>query len=284
MLWKELHVGRRSGLARWVARGAALLGLAAVGHWVGWLGLPAARELLANGYGTHQPAREDFNEFVRIVGMLLYILWMLALAAAAAASISSEREEDTWVSLLTTQLEPAEIILAKMAGAVWGLRTLGLVLWLLWTIGLVLGSVHPLGYLAVIVAWAVYSAFAAALGTLLSLVARTTTRATAAAVAILVFLNGGYLLCCLPVQISSPLFAVGCTPFFIAVLPISYDDFWRLLTSQTYPAYIEREGAIACVISVVGYGVAALSLISVAVADFDAAVDRPHRDPKPLID
>lgn len=276
MMWKELHVGRRGGLARWVVRVVFVLGLLLVGYWGLFFGEAAARELMQNGYGVRQPAREDFSSFVRIAGTLLFVLWMLGLAAAAASSISAEREEDTWVSLLTTRLEPDEIILAKMAGAVWGLRALGAVLLVIWTSGLVLGAVHPLGFVAVVVAWVAFSGFAVALGTHVSLRARTTTRATAITVTIMVLLNGGYLLCCLPAEPDTLVIVAGCSPFIIAGAPITYGEFWDLLAPRRN-SYELWEGAVAYVIAVLGYGMAAIVLTTTTITGFDAEVDRPRR-------
>ena len=48
---------------------------------------------------------------------LLYVLGILGVAGSAAASITSEHEEDTWVSLTATDLTSREIVFAKIIGA-----------------------------------------------------------------------------------------------------------------------------------------------------------------------
>ena len=48
---------------------------------------------------------------------LIYLVAVVRVAGAAASAITSEHEEDTWVSLTTTDLTGREIILAKLAGA-----------------------------------------------------------------------------------------------------------------------------------------------------------------------
>ena len=58
--------------------------------------------------------RNQFFRFIRIVVPLLYLVGILAVAGAAAAAISSEHEEDTWVSLTSTDLTGREIIIAKL--------------------------------------------------------------------------------------------------------------------------------------------------------------------------
>ena len=56
------------------------------------------------------------------MGTLLACGALLMVAARAAGSIASERERDCWTSLLSTPLEPGEIIWAKIAGSVWSIR------------------------------------------------------------------------------------------------------------------------------------------------------------------
>ena len=48
---------------------------------------------------------------------LLYLVGISNVAGSAAAAITSEHEEDTWVSLTSTDLTGREIIFAKL----WGL-------------------------------------------------------------------------------------------------------------------------------------------------------------------
>jgi ABC-type transport system involved in multi-copper enzyme maturation permease subunit len=284
MLWKELHVARPGGMVRWIVRACVLMGLILLGYWWVYFGGPAIEEVWFNGYtsGGSYGSREDFNGFVRTAGTMLYLLWGLGLAAAASSAVTAEREEDTWISLLTTLLTGPEILRAKMAGAIWGLRALGLVMLALWTFGLLVGAIHPVGYLGIIIEWAVYSVFIAALGTLLSLKSRNTTRATAATVALLVFLNGGYLMCCIPLEVDDlgPFIAVGSTPFIMAVTPMSYPEAWWIVAGdQSYRTRPESvEIVLTCVASVLAYGIAAALLAVSAGNLFDAAADRPRRD------
>ena len=166
----------------------------------------------------------EFNVFLRFVGTFLYIVWALGVASASSSGLSSEREEDTWTSLIATPLGGLEIIRAKMIGAVWGTRVLGLLLLSLWLVGLATGAVHPLGFAAVILVTPVFIWFVDALGTYVSLRSKTTGRALVTTVAILLVLNGGYMMCCLPLQPDTMLIAVGVTPMIEAVSLLSYED------------------------------------------------------------
>ena len=138
--------------------------------------------------------------FLRFVGTFLYVVWALGVASASSSGLSSEREEDTWTSLIATPLGGLEIIRAKMIGAVWGTRGLGVLLLSLWLIGLAAGAVHPLGFAAVILVTPVFLWFVVALGTYVSLKSKTTGRALVTTVAILLVLNGGYMMCCIPLR------------------------------------------------------------------------------------
>ena len=81
---------------------------------------------------------------------LFYVAWGLGIASLAAAGVVAEREEDTWTSLIATPLSGEEILRAKMFGAVWGTRWLGVLLLAFWLLGLASGAVHPIGFVAVV--------------------------------------------------------------------------------------------------------------------------------------
>ena len=152
------------------------------------------------GYGVsgYSPAANQFSIYLRTIGTLIYVLWALGVAVGAASGLAHEREQDTWTSLIATPLSGLEILRAKMFGAFWGIRWLGLLLLTLWLVGLAAGAVHPFGFVAVVLESAVFLWFADALGTYFSLKTRSSGRAMVATVAVLVLLNGGYLMCCIP--------------------------------------------------------------------------------------
>ena len=139
----------------------------------------------------------------------LYIGTAFAALALAAAAVVSEREEDTWTSLTATPLTGEEIIRAKMIGAVWGTRWIGILLIAFWLIGLASGAVHPFGVVAVAVETAVFVWFVTALGVSISLTSKTSARAQTWTVGILLVTNGVYLLCCIPLRPDAMIIAAG---------------------------------------------------------------------------
>jgi hypothetical protein len=217
---------------------------------------------------------------------LAYMTLVLAIGAgrAAAGGITAEKEEDTWTSLTTTDLTGEEIVVAKMAGAAWGPRLLPAALMATWILGVVAGALHPLGLLLGLAELAVFTWFHAALGLYVSLHARTTTRAMALTIAVVLFANGGYLFCCLPLQPDTPAVAFGCTP---AVLACSLVTWWEVndLVSLLSPApwsssrLPELIGLVA--LGTLAYAVAAAGLSLASLIGFDAAIDRPSRDEPP---
>ena len=113
MLWKELHTGGPRGFARIVG---FLLTLIAGGfflYYTVWYAMTAFAEMWEYGY-LHASTITSGDciainsyRFIRIVVPLLYLVGILAVAGAAAAAVTSEHEEDTWVSLTSTDLTEA---------------------------------------------------------------------------------------------------------------------------------------------------------------------------------
>jgi hypothetical protein len=273
MLWKERYVSTSSATTKVAGLIVGLLVGAALMQPMYDLAQPAFIELSEYGYGPHgsNSARGNFNMFLRFIGTLTYVAWGLGVASAAASELTGEREQDTWVSLVSTPLSGVEIIRAKMFGAVWGLRGLGVLLVLFWLAGLAAGAVHPLAFLAVAVETPVFIWFVTALGTYLSLISKRTARALFATVSILAFLNVGYLFCCIPFEPDTATILLGATPFVE----------WSSLFSYEFPDWLWRGEATnifqTCVLSVIAYGIGALVLTALAFQRFDEVIDRPRR-------
>ncbi len=279
MLWKEMHVARTGGLTKAVLTilGVTLLGI--VGYLAFGYVVSAFDEFWRNGYFESGPNRREFNVFLRVVSVGAYVLWMLGVAASSAGGFSGEREEDQWVSLVSTPLSGLEIVRAKLIGPIWGLRVVAYLIAALWAVGLAVGSLHPLGLLAGLVEWAVFTWFLASLGAWFSLRSKNSTRALASTMATLLFVNGGYLFCCIPFRPDSPLVAAGSTPFIFSISLMSVEDVGSFRSVRGVAEYITT-----CVVGVAAYAIAALGLTSEMLANFDRVVDRPDRSrqaPKP---
>jgi hypothetical protein len=80
---------------------------------------------MENGRQEPSGARQDVVDALRGSSTALAVLGMLGVAASSAVSLTGECEQDTWISLATTLLTPAEIVRAKHFGAVWSARRVG---------------------------------------------------------------------------------------------------------------------------------------------------------------
>jgi ABC-type transport system involved in multi-copper enzyme maturation permease subunit len=283
MIWKECS-GSLSAPSFFRLFIVIVLGTGAVvglAYWAYAMGLPALHEVIDYGYGAAgtQSAREALNISVRIFTAVLYILSGLLMAAAAATSVTSEREKDTWVSLTATPLSGAEIIQGKFLGAIWRVRALLGALVLVWFLGVICGAVHPLGFLLAVFVTTVYLVFIALLGTYLSVRSRSSARAISGTIAILFFLNWGYLFCCIPMLMGggpgrgSELVAAGMTPLIVTFAPFSFEDLDNafLHNMRETPGFI-----LTGIISLVFYGLTSVGLYQGCLSRFEIDDDRPR--------
>ncbi|WP_435007037.1 ABC transporter permease subunit [Tundrisphaera lichenicola] len=271
MLWKERYIARTGGMTKTVLSivGLALLGLLA--YWVVEFARPAWTELMSQGYSTLGSARRDFNIFLRFVSTAIFVVWSLAIAASSASGLTSEREEDTWISLIATPLSGLEILRAKMIGPIWALRGLVYLLLGLWAVGLLVGSIHPLGILACLAELILFTWFLTALGTASSLQSKNSTRSMGLTMFILVFLNGGYLFCCIPLRADSGVVIAGSTPAIFWSSLISSEDL-QYFSSSDYRGLLAGS-----ILGSIFYAVTAAALTAWAFERFDSVVDRPDR-------
>jgi ABC-type transport system involved in multi-copper enzyme maturation permease subunit len=194
MMWKELHTGGSRGLARFVGFLLTVIGGGFLVYYGVWLAMMAILEMWDYGFVTWSNYtqgiyRIQFRYFLDFVVPILYILAMLAVAGAAAAAVTTEHEEDTWVSLTTTDLTGREVIVAKLCGALTRGRRLGEFILLFAIVGAVVGSISVLSIPLLVVALGVYGWFGAALGLWISLQLRSTWRAQFLTIACLILIN-----------------------------------------------------------------------------------------------
>jgi ABC-type transport system involved in multi-copper enzyme maturation permease subunit len=175
MLWKERHTSIGGGL-RWLgSRPMVLFFSVLLGCYLLDVAYPVIVDAW-NGDG-HGTSRSAMSDALRGTSMVLAVAGMLGVAASAAVSLTGEREQDTWISLATTLLTPAEIVRAKQFGAVWSARRIALALLTMWALGLLLGTIHPLGLLAAAAYVALAAWVIATVGVLASSLAKNSTRA-----------------------------------------------------------------------------------------------------------
>jgi ABC-type transport system involved in multi-copper enzyme maturation permease subunit len=282
ILWKECYVSRTTVATKIVGGLVVLVIFGLLVYSMVELAVPAFKELAALGYGSTGPAQESLSGYLRLFTGVIYVGWALGLASAASSSVVQEREADTWTSLVSTPLSGLEIVRGKMIGAFWGLRWVGLILLGLWLIGLAAGSIHPFGFAAVVIETAIFLWFVTALGTCISVRARSSARAMTATMAILFILNGGYTMCCVPLRLNTPFVAVGVTPFILTVSLFTHQEFRQLLNWQSLgPGWHHSEIFATCFTGVSAYAAAAFALTLLTINQFDEWIGRPREFREP---
>jgi ABC-type Na+ efflux pump permease subunit len=224
-------------------------------------------ELWEHGYfdawtGSGSERRMGLNIALRVGTVLLSAIWLLWLGGATSAGITSEREQDTWTSLLSTPLEGREIVLGKMLGPLRATAPTGVTIGVLWVIGLVAGSIHPLGFLYALVVLALLVWFTTALGTYVSLTSKVTWKARLLTQGILI---APHVCCLLP--IPSALVLLGFSLW-------SYYEVSELWMGSPSGGVFQ---AFYFIVGMVIYGVAAAFLTRASLRRFDAIADRPRR-------
>jgi ABC-type transport system involved in multi-copper enzyme maturation permease subunit len=164
LLWKELHAEPifRFGMASMVVAGSlGIVGTLFAGYFFLTLIL----------FGEMQ----GFQIGVTALACLL----LLAIGLRAAGSIRGERERGTLESLLTTPLGTRSILGAKWIGSILSVRKPLCFLMAVWFLGAVVDAMSFLCLFLSLVGWLVYAAFLASLGLYFSTTVRTSLRAMA---------------------------------------------------------------------------------------------------------
>jgi ABC-type transport system involved in multi-copper enzyme maturation permease subunit len=295
MLWKELYTDRPRGLAQFVGLLLTVTAGGFLAYYTYWVAEAAIREVWESGNAprndyTAWANRNAFMWFLLGVVPLIYVIGILGVAGAAAASITSEHEEDTWVSLTATDLTGREIIFAKMFGSTKrGLKFAGLIVFLA-TLGALVGSISPLSIPLLILAMGIYACAAAALGLSISLHLRSTWRAQFLTMASLLLINvfGQGVLNLLSRFGFAPQLWPGFSPYEISKLLLDSQYIEHLLVTE-WP-YSWRVSAmddglawrtIFSITSLVAYTTMTAFLLWYALHRFEVVVGRARRSTTP---
>ncbi len=278
MLWKECTSRDRIPAAFGLVFGILAFGLWTLFTHDRFLRLyrGALDELLAYGYAARPHrgefiSRDGFLQALIVYSVLFYVATSLGVAVAAATGVTLEREAGTWDGLLSTPLEPREIIRAKVLGAVIRQRTLLSLVLAPWLFGLALGALHPIGLLLAIAGLAVFLCFASALGTLFSLRSKTSGRAVVRTLAVLLLLNLGTVVVATTLMGSRDrAMFFGSTPMLLDALPIS-NHFMQAIVNRPDKAALYL-GCLSA--NVLAYAALAWLLYRTAARRFDLVAGR----------
>ena len=198
MLWKEIFAEPAASRLGWVGRIAlTLLVLVIVG--VTFYMFFKAQTMTGNS--PYRQIAEEYLAYALSMGSLLGCGGLLLVASLAASSIASERERDCWTSLISTPLGAGEIVWAKIAGSIWSLRGLVLLLLLIWGLGVLLDPPFLVAVPFLLGTFLLLALYAAALGVVFSLRCNSSLRAMGATLAVGLIAGGGYICCCMPLMV-----------------------------------------------------------------------------------
>ncbi|MEI8374606.1 MAG: ABC transporter permease [Planctomycetota bacterium] len=275
MLWKELYAEPSS--SRLGLLGYGLLVLIFIALCL--LTIYIYDETVGHPYSRDG---EGFCYYAIGMSTFLSCCGLLLLTARAAGSITSEKERDSWVSLIGTPLEAGQIVKAKIMGSLWSLRGLVPFLAVVWLPALLLRPSFFWGIAFSLLNLGILAAFTATLGVYCSLRSKNTLRAMGAALGIAIMVGGGYLMCCCPVMAvggggSGTAWQLGlapCMPLLLAwpgIISLILDS------SRSGTTMLDHEFSgfmAAYLIGTIGYAVAALMMMFKAIAQFDAKSGR----------
>ena len=268
ILWREMNTSRASLLGK--ATGAVIfLGIyGTLGYVTFFFARPALIEVwrhgyragittaeppdwnimirfFMSGYGVNPPpdiARTDFNSYLRFITTPLTFLLTLIAAGMASESIISERNRETWDSLIATPLDARDILRSKMLAALWRMRAALATLLALWTLGLGAGAIHPAGFLIATVITAAWTWLFLVFGLHVSLTAKDMGTSTSRTLGITLLTTGSLILPFLmPGHWNTVGLGAGSPPFVVWLSLVSYRD---VRAAAAIPSILLCNGAI----------------------------------------
>ncbi len=280
MLWKEMvsePAASRLGAVGRIAVMLILFGILAPTAWAFFSS--RARVFARSDY-------RDYLQYCTMMGAAVGCGGLLLIAARAAGTITSEKEHDCWVPLISTPLEPREIILGKIAGNLWAARGIFIVLAIVWALGAILDPGFCIAIVFLMGTLLILAVYASGLGVLYSLWCRTSMRAMAATLATGLFVGGLYLFCCMPLIIISEgrgsdpeIMLSGCIPFLLGFPGYAYAENILYRQQSVGGGNYESNIITAYVLGMIGYTFAAVALISSSIRNFDRFSGRTGLQP-----
>jgi ABC-type transport system involved in multi-copper enzyme maturation permease subunit len=267
MLWKEAFAATsktKLGLVGAIANIALTLTILGV---IGLSFYYAYTEFFRLGQLSHSP----YFEFVPIHTGFVGVGLLLLIAARASSLITIEKERDCWVSLLSTPVTGAQVILGKAIGNLYSFRLGALLLGIAW----LLAAFFDIRYLGVVLVlsatFLLCAVFVTLLGLAYSLHSKTSLRSMGLTLLTCIFIGGGYMMCCCPLAIgfgsgNDDIFVLGfapCIPFLLVAPAAMY------ASNSTEGVFF-----VAYCLGVIGYTIACAVMGYLLCEGFDKAAGR----------
>jgi len=221
---KERSVRSGSRLGRFMKNAVILLVLSVGGFYLLTEFLDAMQE--TNQYGINSSSRSERDEFrivVCIISGTAHCVFMYAFMIGASSRILSEKESDTWLTLLSTPVEASEILISKAIATVWEWRlsiAFILISWLLASISI---AINPINIVITAMIWSVQLVFFLVLGLRFGLTSKSFQSAALKSIGTWILLQIMIPLLCLSIfQLEDVTAAIQ--PTFLAITPLIYAE------------------------------------------------------------
>ena len=224
---KERSVRSGSRLGRFMKNAVILLVLSVGGFYLLTEFLDAMQE--TNQYGINSSSRSERDEFrivVCIISGMAHCVFMYTFMIGASSRILSEKESDTWLTLLSTPVEASEILISKAIATVWEWRlsiAFILISWLLASISI---AINPINIVITAMIWSVQLVFFLILGLRFGLTSKSFQSAALKSIGTWILLQIMIPLLCLSIFQLEELTA-AIQPTFLAIVPLIYTESFK---------------------------------------------------------
>ncbi|MGC3972690.1 MAG: ABC transporter permease subunit [Pirellulales bacterium] len=223
MLWKEL-VGERTALKMGILGKIAAFLL--YGFAIFWI-LTAFFYSFDDHYFSGRVTNSPMQVFGMIGVPMISYLALLLITSRAAGSLTSEKEQDTWLTLISTPLEPREIVRAKIFGAISSVRYWYYLIGITWILCVMLYPPYIVAVPFLALAHGLAAFVCASIGVRASLKAATSLKAMGGALAIVLFAAA-----IAPLIVSGIFQTIYLTPFSLPTLVWFVHGFFMYLFSE----------------------------------------------------
>jgi hypothetical protein len=182
-----------------------------------------------NQYGINSSSRSERDEFrivVCIISGTPHCVFMYAFMIGASSRILSEKESDTWLTLLSTPVEASEILISKAIATVWEWRlsiAFILISWLLASISI---AINPINIVITAMIWSVQIVFFLILGLRFGLTSKSFQSAALKSIGTWISLQIMIPLVYLSIFQLEELTA-AIQPTFLAIVPLIYTESFK---------------------------------------------------------
>ena len=179
-----------------------------------------------NQYGINSSSRLERDEFriiVCIISGMAHCVFMYAFMIGASSRILSEKESDTWLTLLSTPVEASEILISKAIATVWEWRLSIAFVLISWLLALISIAINPIHIVITAMIWSVQIVFFLILGLRFGLTSKSFQSAALKSIGTWIFLQIMIPLVCLSIFQLEDLTA-AIQPTFLAIAPLIYAE------------------------------------------------------------